>query len=122
MNEEFACAILIELVRAFQIQKNSQSMDCFSLAIQVCNSVHTFYIHIFIYDKFKKKILFKYDQYFQEILRAYNISPQGRNNELWNNLPFTTQQIITPFLTSHYKIATVSDDHELPHPIYGYIL
>ncbi|XP_025264576.1 serine/threonine-protein kinase ATR [Camponotus floridanus] len=88
MNEEFACAILVELVRAFQIQKNSQSMDCFSLAIQ-------------------------------EILRAYNISPQGRNKELWNNLPFTTQQIITPFLTSHYKIATVSDDNDLPHPIYS---
>lgn len=48
MNEEFACAILIELVRAFQIQKNSQSMDCFSLAIQVCNSVHTFYIHMYL--------------------------------------------------------------------------
>lgn len=46
MNEEFACVILIELVRAFQIQKNSQSMDCFSLAIQVCNSVHVLYIMI----------------------------------------------------------------------------
>ncbi|XP_025986385.1 serine/threonine-protein kinase ATR [Solenopsis invicta] len=88
MNEEFACALLSEHVRAFQMQKNSQSMDCFSLAIQ-------------------------------EILKAYDISPRGRNNELWNNLPLTTQQIITPFLTSHYKIATNSDDKEFPHPVYG---
>jgi len=35
VNEEFACALLVEHVRAFQMQKNSQSMDCFSLAIQV---------------------------------------------------------------------------------------
>ncbi|XP_018347657.1 PREDICTED: serine/threonine-protein kinase ATR-like [Trachymyrmex septentrionalis] len=88
INEEFACALLSEHVRAFQMQKNSQSMDCFSLAIQ-------------------------------EILKAYDISPQGRNNELWNNLPSTTQQIIIPFLTSHYKIVTVSDDDEFSHPIYG---
>ncbi|XP_020296818.1 serine/threonine-protein kinase ATR [Pseudomyrmex gracilis] len=88
MNEEFACALLSEHVRAFQMQKDSQSMDCFSLAIQ-------------------------------EILRAYEISPQGRNNVLWNNLPLTTQQIITPFLTSHYKIAAVCDDNEFPHPVYG---
>ncbi|KYN10085.1 Serine/threonine-protein kinase atr [Trachymyrmex cornetzi] len=88
INEEFACGLLSEHVRAFQMQKNSQSMDCFSLAIQ-------------------------------EILRAYDISPQGRNNELWNNLPSTTQQIIIPFLTSHYKIVTISDDDEFSHPIYG---
>ncbi|XP_028046695.1 serine/threonine-protein kinase ATR isoform X2 [Monomorium pharaonis] len=88
MNEEFVCALLSEHVRAFQMQKNSQSMDCFSLAIQ-------------------------------EILKAYDISPQGRNSELWNNLPLTTQQIIIPFLTSHYKIVTVSDNDEFPHPIYS---
>jgi len=35
INEEFALALLVEHVRAFQMQKNSQSMDCFSLAIQV---------------------------------------------------------------------------------------
>ncbi|XP_012230547.1 serine/threonine-protein kinase ATR [Linepithema humile] len=87
INEKFACALLLEHVRAFQMQKNSQSMDCFSLAIQ-------------------------------EILKAYDISPQGQNSELWNNLPSTMQQIIIPFLTSHYKIATVSDDDEFPHPIY----
>lgn len=39
MNEEFACAILFEHVRAFQMQKSSQSMDCFSLAIQVSNTL-----------------------------------------------------------------------------------
>lgn len=39
MNEEFACAILFEHVRALQMQKSSQSMDCFSLAIQVCNAL-----------------------------------------------------------------------------------
>ncbi|XP_060828354.1 serine/threonine-protein kinase atr-like [Bombus pascuorum] len=88
MNEEFACAILFEHVRAFQMQKSSQSMDCFSLAIQ-------------------------------EILRTYDISPQGKNSELWNSLPVTMKQIITPFLTSHYKIATISDDKTFPHPIYG---
>lgn len=45
-NEEFACALLFEHVRAFQMQKNSQSMDCFSLAIQVYNLL---YIIIYIY-------------------------------------------------------------------------
>lgn len=49
MNEEFACVILVELVRAFQMQKNSQSMDCFSLAIQVCNFVHSFHTHIYMH-------------------------------------------------------------------------
>lgn len=45
MNEEFACAILFEHVRAFQMQKSSQSMDCFSLAIQVSSiSFYNFYI------------------------------------------------------------------------------
>lgn len=29
------------------------------------------------------------------------------------------RQIITPFLTSHYKIATISDNETFPHPIYG---
>lgn len=38
MNEEFVCAMLFEHARAFQMQKSSQSMDCFSLAIQV-NSI-----------------------------------------------------------------------------------
>ncbi|XP_033336517.2 serine/threonine-protein kinase ATR [Megalopta genalis] len=88
MNEEFACAMLFEHVRAFQMQKSSHSMDCFSLAIQ-------------------------------EILKAYEITPQGKNSELWNSLPLTTRQIIFPFLTSHYKIAAVSDDKMFPHPIYG---
>ncbi|XP_076632761.1 serine/threonine-protein kinase atr isoform X1 [Colletes latitarsis] len=88
MNEEFACAMLFEHVRAFQMQKSSQSMDCFSLAIQ-------------------------------EILKAYNISPEGINSELWNSLPLTMRQIIFPFLTSHYKIAAVSDDKKFPSPIYG---
>lgn len=37
MNEEFACAILFEHAQAFHMQKSSQSMDCFSLAIQVCS-------------------------------------------------------------------------------------
>ncbi|XP_043511522.1 serine/threonine-protein kinase atr [Frieseomelitta varia] len=88
MNEEFVCAMLFEHARAFQMQKSSQSMDCFSLAIQ-------------------------------EILKTYEISPQGKNSELWNSLPVTMKQIITPFLTSHYKIATISDDKTFSHPIYG---
>ncbi|XP_076679651.1 serine/threonine-protein kinase atr isoform X1 [Andrena cerasifolii] len=88
VNEEFARAMLFEHVAAFQMQKSSQSMDCFSLAIQ-------------------------------EILKTYDISPQGRNSNLWNNLPLTVKQIISPFLTSHYKIAAVSDDKKFPHPIYG---
>jgi hypothetical protein len=48
MNEEFACALLLEHVRAFQMQKNSQSMDCFSLAIQVYNFIYAqvLYIHL----------------------------------------------------------------------------
>ncbi|XP_046813707.1 serine/threonine-protein kinase ATR isoform X1 [Vespa crabro] len=88
MNEEFACAMLFENVRAFQMQNSTQSMDCFSLAIQ-------------------------------EILKAYDIRPEGKNSELWNNLPLTTQQIIFPFLTSHYKITVVNDIIEFPHPVYG---
>jgi len=44
MNEEFACALLSEHVRAFQMQKNSQSMDCFSLAIQVYNPIYALYM------------------------------------------------------------------------------
>ncbi|OAD54306.1 Serine/threonine-protein kinase atr [Eufriesea mexicana] len=88
ISREFACAILFEHARAFQIQKSSQSMDCFSLAVQ-------------------------------EILKTYDISPRGKNSDLWNSLPLTMKQIITPFLTSHYKIATISDDKTFPHPIYG---
>lgn len=45
MNEEFACAILFEHVRAFQMQKSSQSMDCFSLAIQVSNTLFYDLLH-----------------------------------------------------------------------------
>lgn len=39
VNEEFARAMLFEHVGAFQMQKSSQSMDCFSLAIQVRNRI-----------------------------------------------------------------------------------
>ncbi|XP_076757525.1 serine/threonine-protein kinase ATR [Xylocopa sonorina] len=88
MNEKFACALLFEYARAFQMQKSSQSMDCFSLAIQ-------------------------------EILKAYDISPQGKNKELWNSFPVIMKQIITPFLTSHYKIATINNNKTFSHPIYG---
>lgn len=117
MNEDFASATLIELVRAFQMQKSTRSMDCFSLAIQVC-----------IYSKF---ILFKIFSvainlesvenisWLQEILKTYEISPKGKNSNIWNSLPSTTQQIIFPFLTSHYKITTTNDENEFPHPIYG---
>ncbi|XP_043279597.1 serine/threonine-protein kinase ATR isoform X2 [Venturia canescens] len=88
MNEDFASATLVELVRAFQMQKSTRSMDCFSLAIQ-------------------------------EILKAYEISPTGKNSSIWDNLPSMTQQIILPFLTSHYKNTASIDQTEFPHPIYG---
>lgn len=74
---------------------------------------------LYICDEENHDSVYQCNRRFQEILRTYDISPQGRNNKLWNNLPPTTQQIITPFLTSHYKIVTVSDDNEFPHPIYG---
>jgi hypothetical protein len=35
MNQEFAYNLFCELVKDYQSQKNTQSMDCFSLAIQV---------------------------------------------------------------------------------------
>ncbi|XP_043497369.1 serine/threonine-protein kinase ATR-like isoform X1 [Polistes fuscatus] len=88
MNEEFACAMLSENVRAFQMQKSTQNMDCFALAIQ-------------------------------EILKAYNIRPEGKQSKLWKNLPSTMQQIIFPFLTSHYSITVKADVRAFPQPIYG---
>ncbi|XP_015183049.1 PREDICTED: serine/threonine-protein kinase ATR isoform X2 [Polistes dominula] len=88
MNEEFACAMLSENVRAFQMQKSTQNMDCFALAIQ-------------------------------EILKAYDIRPEGKKSKLWKNLPSTMQQIIFPFLTSHYSITVKSDISSFPRPIYG---
>ncbi|XP_066597912.1 serine/threonine-protein kinase atr-like [Prorops nasuta] len=87
MNEKFTVALLLENVRAFQMQKSTHSMDCFSLAIQ-------------------------------EILGLFEISPQGKNSESWHNLPLSVQQIIIPFLTSHYKITTI-EENNFPHPIYG---
>ncbi|KAI4487089.1 hypothetical protein M0802_012043 [Mischocyttarus mexicanus] len=88
MNEEFACAMLFENVRAFQMQKSTQNMDCFALAIQ-------------------------------EILKAYDIRPEGKKSILWKNLPSTMQQIIFPFLTSHYSITVKSDISAFSQPIYG---
>lgn len=35
MNQEFAYGLFHELVRDYQSQDTTQSMDCFSLAIQV---------------------------------------------------------------------------------------
>ncbi|XP_012274502.1 serine/threonine-protein kinase ATR [Orussus abietinus] len=87
-NEEFACALLEELVRAFQAQKSTHDVDCVSLAIQ-------------------------------ETLLAYDISPQGRNCELWNSFSSTVQQMIFPFLTSHYVNAVGEAESRIPHPIYG---
>ncbi|XP_046746064.1 serine/threonine-protein kinase ATR isoform X2 [Diprion similis] len=87
-NEEFACLALTCLVRAFQSQKNTQSMGCFALAIQ-------------------------------EILKTYSISPDGTNRHCWKQFPNTIQQMIHPFLNSHYKITTIKDGNEYPHPIYG---
>ncbi|XP_034947758.1 serine/threonine-protein kinase ATR-like [Chelonus insularis] len=86
MGREFICALLMELVRAFQMQSTTQNVDSFSLAIQ-------------------------------EILRSYEISPTGRNQKLWNALSHETQQIVVPFLTSHYKILTTINP--IDYPIYG---
>ncbi|XP_048511999.1 serine/threonine-protein kinase ATR isoform X2 [Athalia rosae] len=88
INVDFACLALTYLVRAFQSQKNTQSMGCFALAIQ-------------------------------EILKTYSISPDGDNREYWEQFPNTVQQMIHPFLSSHYKITAIKDDNEYPHPIYG---
>lgn len=53
MNEEFACAMLFENVRAFQMQKSTQSMDCFSLAIQVCKLLLN---NVYLMDYFNPEI------------------------------------------------------------------
>ncbi|KAK0175715.1 hypothetical protein PV327_009444 [Microctonus hyperodae] len=85
MNGEFACALLIELIRAFQMLSSMHNVDCFSLAIQ-------------------------------EVLKTYDIVPDGINR-LWKTLPTMTQQIVLPFLTSHYK--EVPAGESCHYPIYG---
>lgn len=55
----------------------------------------------------------------QEILKAYNISPDGSNKDLWEKMPFTVQEMIYPFLTSNYTIMTSDNHGDYPHPIYG---
>ncbi|KAL7294393.1 hypothetical protein TKK_0012398 [Trichogramma kaykai] len=87
MNQDFAYALFFELVGLYHSQKSTQSMDCFSLAIQ-------------------------------EILRTYEISPEGRNKKLWKDLSPKIQRMVTPLLTSHYTIMT-STDIEHSGPIYG---
>ncbi|KAK0088729.1 hypothetical protein PV325_010836 [Microctonus aethiopoides] len=85
MNSDFACDLLFELIRAFQMLNTTLNVDCFSLAIQ-------------------------------EVSRTYDIIPDGVNR-LWKTLPLMTQQIILPFLTSHYKPSPTSEI--LQYPIYG---
>ncbi|XP_014204493.1 serine/threonine-protein kinase ATR [Copidosoma floridanum] len=87
INQEFAYNLLHELVKDYQLQKNTQSMDCFNLAIQ-------------------------------EILRLYEISPEGKNSRLWNDLPSKIQHMIFPLLKSHYT-NTSNNEVEFQTPIYG---
>ncbi|KAJ8680180.1 hypothetical protein QAD02_015967 [Eretmocerus hayati] len=87
MNQEFACELLYELVKDYQSQKNTQSMDSFSLAIQ-------------------------------ELLKHFEISPDGSNSRLWDALPSKIQHMISPLLTSHY-IPMANNDIEFTIPIYG---
>ena len=58
--------------------------------------------------------------FLQEILRAYEISPEGRNKKLWNDFSSKIQRMITPLLTSHYKINS-SSEGECSSPIYGFV-
>ncbi|XP_058804986.1 serine/threonine-protein kinase ATR-like [Phymastichus coffea] len=88
INHEFAYALFCELVKDYQSQKSTQSMDCFSLAIQ-------------------------------EILKAYGISPGGRNCKIWNELPSKIKHMIFPLLSSHYRNMTVDNEIPISSPIYG---
>lgn len=63
----------------------------------------------------KKKI------FTQEILRLFEISPGGKNCQLWNELPQKIQRMIVPLLTSHYTPISANNDVEFTAPIYGYV-
>ncbi|XP_008550901.1 serine/threonine-protein kinase atr [Microplitis demolitor] len=89
MNEEFACDLLNELVRAFNEQNTTRNVDCFSLAIQ--------------------EILKVWD------IKPEG----GANSELWRSFTPLTQQIVFPMLTSHYTILSTPDASNINYPIYG---
>ncbi|XP_063235756.1 LOW QUALITY PROTEIN: serine/threonine-protein kinase ATR [Bacillus rossius redtenbacheri] len=87
--DSFAVAALNELVRSFQTCRNSENLDGFSLAIQ-------------------------------ELLKAYSISPNAKASKrhLWDSFPDFMKEIMSPLLTSSYKI-TVNRVSTYVHPVYG---
>lgn len=55
----------------------------------------------------------------QELLKVYNVVSSG----VWNKLPDSTKEIISPFRESRYRdLASDSDSQALiPHPVFGYV-
>ncbi|XP_044590601.1 serine/threonine-protein kinase atr-like [Cotesia glomerata] len=89
INAQFACALLNELVRAFNEQNTTRNVDCFSLAIQEILKIW----------EIKPK--------------------GGANSALWASFPALTRQIIFPMLTSHYTVLSSTDTNNINYPIYG---
>ncbi|KAG6454519.1 hypothetical protein O3G_MSEX008741 [Manduca sexta] len=54
----------------------------------------------------------------QEILKIYEISPNGRKKEVWDSFPEHMHQIMFPLLSSRYTLAYPSQPKKA-HPLFG---
>ncbi|KAG5868652.1 hypothetical protein JTB14_031712 [Gonioctena quinquepunctata] len=91
INEDsFIVSSLNELLKAFQTEKNTQSMDRYALAIQ--------------------EILKEYE---------ISPDPNSAKISLWNDFPDAQKEVMLPLLSSRYMIAYPVLASNLPTPIYG---
>ncbi|CAG9094613.1 unnamed protein product [Plutella xylostella] len=119
----FAATALVELTRAFQYEKDTMyvqpdrspfafsiSDDCFAATPLVELS------RAFQYEKDTRN-MDCYALTIQEILKIYNISPNGKK-EIWDSFPEHMHQIMFPLLSSRYTLAYPSQPKKA-HPLFG---
>lgn len=86
----FVVNALIELTRAFQMEKHTQNMNRVALAIQEILKVY-----------------------------GVSPESTARKFELWNNFSENMKELMLPLLSSRYTVATCNDTPITTHPIYG---